>query len=207
MNKRTIGVVVGAFVLLLAVAGVLVWMGRTGRSPGASGTAGASPSQSSSVPTAPVGAVSSGAATPGMSPATSPGGSASAGSQKKPSPAPTGPEPLTAKKPLPTITVAPQRTLAYLEPKVMPAGTRYSATFVPFGYGPGGKGHTLVVQITRAEALGARKNAYPLTGRNVLLDVTGVPASSAIAMGGTYTGTIVFVTMNGMLAPRLTAVR
>jgi hypothetical protein len=122
-------------------------------------------------------------------------------------PVPTVAKPVAPGARLTTITVAPPRTLAYVDPARATAESTYAVTFSIFGVGP-----TRFPNVTRVVLISASKpganarKAYDFKGRNVLAIMDRTDAAVA-AKGGRYRAVLVLRPTEGMLAPVLTDVR
>ncbi len=64
--------------------------------------------------------------------------------------------PVRTRDPLAAVGSVPAKTLAFVEESKARAGDSYSVVFVPYGYGPGGKGRSLVVRVNRSTAMESR---------------------------------------------------
>jgi hypothetical protein len=110
-------------------------------------------------------------------------------------------------KPLATISTPPPATLAMADPKDVSAASRYTITFSPWGFGPGGRTASLVLNVESSTPLGAVPKPLAMAGRNVLVDIRSLPASQVPTVGGVYTGEVVLAPEGGSLAVRLVSAR
>ena len=69
--------------------------------------------------------------------------------------------PVRARDPLTAVGSVPAKTLAFVEESKARAGDSYSVVFIPYGYGPGGKGRSLVVRVNRSTPDGKPSRPYP----------------------------------------------
>lgn len=105
--------------------------------------------------------------------------------------------PLAAGAKLPSIDVAPAKTVAMIEPKAASAGT-YVVTFRPYGSGPAGTVQRLVIRIDSSHPASAVKKRFDFVRRNALVQLTP-EAAATIKAGGKYTGTLELRPQNGLL--------
>lgn len=117
---------------------------------------------------------------------------------------PTAPAPDGAA--LTTVTAPPAQTLAMIDATRATAESTYDVTFQVYGYGPGGAQSSLVISVKRSSPIKQVEKAYDFTGRNVLVRL-GPTGSGAIAVGGTYRGTITLKPDGSVLVPVLSDVR
>ena len=107
---------------------------------------------------------------------------------------------------LPRLTSSPRGMISGLGGGTIPAGSAYTITFRPWGFGFNDpKGRTLVVTI---DAIKPVKKAPPqgrLVGPPVLL-VMDAKHGGTIGRGGTYSGRVTFVAEGGTLVPLLSLV-
>ena len=156
--------------------------GKATSTPNTGGTAnqgGSSSGSSSARPSGPGGSGSSGA---------SPSGSLQSG-MRAPTEAPT---PLAAVgSRLATVTTPPPHTVGLLKIPEGVTSAKYSVTFKPYGWGPGGPQRgQLVVAVTKSSPSGGEAaRLTDLTGKNVSLWATPA-AASAIKVGGSYSGVV-----------------
>lgn len=185
------GIVLAVAAVIAVIAGVALAQRQSGVVKPGQGGAHAGSGEG----TAAVGAGATGGTQgqPGVKPGS--GSSAASGGAGSPGPrtiAPRPTEPAKTGSKVTTISAPPEGTVGML---VVPAEfttARYSITFRPYGWGPGGaQGGRLVIRIDSSKPLDAAAKALAkeFAGRNAVVWVQG-PVAKTVVLGGTYTGTM-----------------
>lgn len=127
------------------------------------------------------------------------------GGKRLPSAAPSGP--LRDGFPLHPLSSSPTGLIAGMSPTRIPAGSTYSVTFRPWGYGPAGPtGQTVVITATSISASGTAPDISSLS-KTPVLAVMDARYEGEVSVGGRHTGTLTFLSNGGQVIPVLSRVQ